>query len=286
LSLINDALKRARLSALQQEAEANGAQYRAVPAHSRRDSRSMMQLAGWVVAAVAIAAVLLMALRESPTAVGGTPAGGGERAGTGTAVPGPERVPARRATSGSAAAPAPEPEAEDPTGTEPATVAESALPVEPGTEPAGPPPAAEATAAAAAGPRQAPPPRPRVPAASSASSGAGAEPVADGASRGVVAPSTSLPEPAPPRVDPTPAPGRTGGDRLVDGGVYRRRVTASDGSSVELGGIAYSEDRPIAVINGTVVSPGDMIRGFVVLAIEPERVWLEVDGLRIHLALR
>jgi hypothetical protein len=265
LSLINDALKRARLSALQQEAEANGAQYRAVPAHSRRDSRSMMQLAGWVVAAVAIAAVLLMALRESPTAVGGTPAGGGERAGTGTAVPGPERVPARRATSGSAAAPAPEPEAEDPTGTEPATVAESALPVEPGTEP---------------------PPRPRVPAASSASSGAGAEPVADGASRGVVAPSTSLPEPAPPRVDPTPAPGRTGGDRLVDGGVYRRRVTASDGSSVELGGIAYSEDRPIAVINGTVVSPGDMIRGFVVLAIEPERVWLEVDGLRIHLALR
>ena len=54
---------------------------------------------------------------------------------------------------------------------------------------------------------------------------------------------------------------------------------------MELGGIAYSDVRPIAVINGSVVSDGDMIQGFTVISIEPERVQLETGGTRIYLAL-
>ena len=73
--------------------------------------------------------------------------------------------------------------------------------------------------------------------------------------------------------------------RLQDGATYLRRATSADGSTIELGGIAYSEDRPIAVINGSVVSPGDMIAGFTIVAIEPERVELEADGVCVYLSL-
>jgi len=88
------------------------------------------------------------------------------------------------------------------------------------------------------------------------------------------------------RVSPGPRVGRQAPlARLRDGATYLRRATSADGSTIELGGIAYSEDRPIAVINGSVVSPGDMIAGYTIVAIEPERVELEADGVRVYLSL-
>ncbi len=88
------------------------------------------------------------------------------------------------------------------------------------------------------------------------------------------------------RQDAASAGGRQWSSPLEPGATYLRRVRTTDGSVAELGGIAYSETRPIAVINGSVVSNGDFIAGFTVIAVEPERVELEADGVRIFLALR
>ena len=78
---------------------------------------------------------------------------------------------------------------------------------------------------------------------------------------------------------------QTAGARLEDGKTYLRRVVAKDGGEVILGGIAYSAARPNAVINGSIVTPGDMISGFTVVAITAEHVELEADGVRILLTL-
>jgi len=89
--------------------------------------------------------------------------------------------------------------------------------------------------------------------------------------------------PEPDRRVPSAASGA--GARLEAGATYLRKASSSDGSEVRLGGIAYSDTQPIAVINGSVVSPGDLIAGFTVVGIEPERVELEAEGVRIYLAL-
>ena len=101
----------------------------------------------------------------------------------------------------------------------------------------------------------------------------------------VVADEAASPPPAPSFVPESPVATAGQSPRLIDGAAYRREVTSADGSLVVLGGIAFSEDRPIAVINGSVVSPGDMIGGFTVIRIEAERVELESDGVRIFLFL-
>ncbi len=85
--------------------------------------------------------------------------------------------------------------------------------------------------------------------------------------------------PAPPVVE------QATGARLENGRAYLRRAVASDGGEVILGGIAYSEARPNAVINGSIVTPGDMIAGFTVVAITVDHVELEADGVRILLTL-
>ena len=238
MSLINDALKRARVSALEQEAARDGVDYRAVPAHSRRDSRSLSHIAGWIVAAVAITGVLYLALRPAPEAS--------------TQEAGPALGTA---------------EVGEPVGPEPETVAE---------------PEAVATAESPSAQRSTP----------AAPEESGSEPQPELEVVPVsedVAPAVDLPEatqaasPAPPPEAPAARSGAAKG--LVDGRVYLRRAEAADGSVVELGGIAFSEDRPIAVVNGNVVSVGDMIEGFIVLRIEPERIWLEHGTTRIYLTL-
>ncbi len=119
----------------------------------------------------------------------------------------------------------------------------------------------------------------------------GNEPKAEeGGTAAVSAPLPAGREPAaltpPVVVPPTEPPARQSSDeRLQSGKTYLRRASAADGSEVRLGGIAYSDTHPIAVINGAVVSPGDMIAGFTVVAIEPEHVELEADGVRIFLTL-
>lgn len=86
--------------------------------------------------------------------------------------------------------------------------------------------------------------------------------------------------PAPLQTPPVPAP--EGG--LVDGQLYTEEVPVPGGGSVRLNGIAFSQDRPIAVISGRVMGPGESIEGFTVVAIEPGRVTLKGHGATVFLA--
>ena len=241
MSLVNDALKRARVEALRQEAIRDGLDYRAVPAHSRGEPRSAIHIAGWVVAAVALSAVAWLVLR-SPTSVG------------------------RRLQS-------PLPVVSSPSSSEALEVLETPNAVET-------PNPTDAEVSPDRAPRIEPERRTQA---------------------GPPAPTPELESPA--RMFPTkrsdgdqsPPPSRVSpgvsiirqapSARLQDGATYLRRATSADGSIIELSGIAYSEDRPIAVINGSVVSPGDMIAGYTIVAIESGRVELEADGARLYLSL-
>lgn len=247
MSLINDALKRARHEALRQEEGGRRVDYRTVPAHSRRgDRHRLLLVGGWCVAAVALALVAWLWLG---------PSADGDEATVGPAAPAgvvPDQRPEERAS--------PESEAD-------------------GTIPDGVP-MAGADAVEEGGVPGPTTTDPSAPATSMAS-----------------APERTASSPAPPAVE-GPSESRSEAElerrivaesrpdtRLEEGATYLRRVRTTDGSVAELGGIAYSDTRPIAVINGAVVSNGDFIAGFTVVAVEPERVVLEADGVRIYLSL-
>lgn len=263
MSLINDALKRARMEALRQEEDGPRVDYRAVPAHSRRSDRQRQLLvAGWVVAAFASGLVLWLWLRP--------PADDGRsvlRQRTGAAsVPAMTEV-APPASGGTAAVA--EPAAGDP------------------AEPASPP-AVESSSEAAQPTAEGDAGRPNRPVAERVAATAVGEPVGGTTATAPVESGSDAgagTTPSPTDGSTGPAPRHLTTSRLEPGTVYLRRVRAAEGSIAELGGIAYSETRPIAVINGSVVSSGDFIAGFTVISIEPERVELEADGVRIFLAL-
>jgi hypothetical protein len=87
-----------------------------------------------------------------------------------------------------------------------------------------------------------------------------------------------------------PPAGRTTNDRpsraLVDGKSYSGEILLASGAKIELGGIVYSEESPVALINGRVVARGDSVEGLTVAKIEPERVELEGHGVRVFLVLK
>jgi hypothetical protein len=235
VSLINDALKRARHQALEQDADGKTVSYRAVPAHSRRAERPWM---AYAIGGGTVALVMLgfMWMRGDPVTVA-------EPAADEAPVLGwvdPES-PAGGQAAGSSEVSGVQDEAEsepDPVETLPESQ-----------------PSARATSTPSAGVE------------SNGSRLAEEEPV-------------QVAEPV-----ETPPVEQEAGARLEAGKTYLRRVVAMDGVDVVLGGIAYSESRPIAVMNGSVVTPGDMISGFTVIAITPEHVELEADGVKIFLAL-
>jgi len=55
---------------------------------------------------------------------------------------------------------------------------------------------------------------------------------------------------------------------------FLREATIPGIGKVELGGIAWSGDRPFALVNGRVVRPGDAVSGLTIEQIEPNRVRL------------
>jgi hypothetical protein len=55
---------------------------------------------------------------------------------------------------------------------------------------------------------------------------------------------------------------------------------------LQLAGIAWSEDRPFALINGKVVGRGDSVDGLRVVEIQPKEVLLDLHGDQILLRLR
>ncbi|HEX9944785.1 MAG TPA: hypothetical protein VGG03_22480 [Thermoanaerobaculia bacterium] len=166
-------------------------------------------------------------------------------------------------------------------------VAPPAAPVAPpqpqATAPATPPPAAEPrTVPAPTSPApQAPAPRIEITMPSPAPPPAEAVPAGENPPAPVeTAPATpATPTPAP---SPAPAPGGTGD--LVDGKVYTGEVPVPGGGSVKLNGIAFSQDRPVAVLDGRVMGPGESIQGFTIVEIEAGRVKLQGHGATVFLA--
>jgi len=65
-----------------------------------------------------------------------------------------------------------------------------------------------------------------------------------------------------------------------------REATAADGRTLSLGGIAWSDSGPFALVNGRVLAAGERIEGFQVTEIQREWVRLEDDGETIVLRLR
>jgi len=59
-----------------------------------------------------------------------------------------------------------------------------------------------------------------------------------------------------------------------------------DGQLVDLGGIAWSESEPFALLNGQVVGVGELIRTYRITEIQQDQVVLEEGDDRIVLHLK
>lgn len=75
-----------------------------------------------------------------------------------------------------------------------------------------------------------------------------------------------------------------GASTLTDGATYVRSLDVG-ALRLDLQGIAYQGGSSVAIINGLMVGPEDMIEGFRIIAIEPERVQLQGRGVTVYLAL-
>jgi hypothetical protein len=58
------------------------------------------------------------------------------------------------------------------------------------------------------------------------------------------------------------------------------------GGTIELGGIAWSDNGPFALINGRVVGPGSPVEGFTLERIAPDHVVLTGEGRRVRIDLQ
>jgi hypothetical protein len=134
------------------------------------------------------------------------------------------------------------------------------------------------------------------------------------AARPIATPPAAAVEPAPAAVEPAPeppvaarqAPATTATVTDPDSGVllvlpdrpepkvaatgsaesFVQQVPLPGGGAIELGGIAWSESGPFALINGRVVGPGAVIDGYTLERIRPGHVVLSGDGRRVHLSLQ
>lgn len=75
-----------------------------------------------------------------------------------------------------------------------------------------------------------------------------------------------------------------GAPALADGASFVR-VFEIDGTRLELQGIAFQGGSSVAIINDLMVSVEDMVGGFEVVGIEPERVQLQGRGLTLYVTL-
>jgi hypothetical protein len=274
MSLIDEALKRARAEADRQTAAQRSAASRWVPSHplSRRRSRTLL----WAGAAAAcLAAGVAVGLGVSALSEDG--AGDRERQ-------------TRRST---VAAEAPEGLREEDQaggGRPPALLFEElgtteapgagantlepldplAEMIEPGEEAPAPLPGPSSSPGAAS--TAAPPPGP-----------AGVDP-------SLPSPSSpgrpeESPRPAPPPAagaQPAPQPRPTAPEPAA---TYVRRAPLPGGGEIALGGIAFSANQPVALLNGKVVGVGEVVEGMTVVAISPGRVDLAGRGTTLALLI-
>jgi hypothetical protein len=63
-------------------------------------------------------------------------------------------------------------------------------------------------------------------------------------------------------------------------------VPVPGGGTLRLNGIAFSTVSPVAVIDGKVVGPGEVVQGFTVVEIQQNRVKLEGHGETVYVSLK
>ena len=351
MSLIDKALKRARMEAAQKAAEGEGLPYPTIPRHLGPRRRR-----GWLapaIVAVAVAAGLLIGLAIASRGPHGERAASGGSDGTGAApaTSGPAtpaevaRDPLSADTGGGEPLDSPpsDPTPSGPPGIE-ETIAPPAVPereaarpitsgperpseLTRGTRPDVPPtpaptesrriaerpPAAPRSRPASDGPAAGAPEArtstgtPAAPIEAPAVEPADAEPVVAGSE------DTVTNRPVQPTADRRPQPGTEApsattvtdpesgmllvlSDRPREADPEAALATAAEsyvqsyplpgGGSIELGGIAWSETGPFALLNGRVVGPGAVIQEYTLERIRPGHVELAGDGRRIHLSLQ
>jgi hypothetical protein len=97
------------------------------------------------------------------------------------------------------------------------------------------------------------------------------------------APVEERPAQAPvPQAPAAPAPEASGD--LTDAKVYVAELPVPGDEPVKLNGIAFSQDQPVAVLDGRVMGPGETIKGFTIISIESGRVKLQGHGTTVYLA--
>jgi len=255
MSLISDALKKARQEAARQDSLRQGVPY-AVGSVEPPSRRGLLPvLAG--LGAGCLVAGLLFAVAWG--------AGWGPFAH-------PEAAPASQVAQAVPQPPAPA-AAAPATPPQPVEVREetpSPKPVQ--TQPAAPPsPAAETRPVPESTPQAAPPqvepaaPQPAPPSI-------------------VLQPSAPVEEPRPPAPTPAPAPESSGG--LEEGKVYTGEVPVPGGGSVKLNGIAFSPEHPIVVLDGRVMGPGETVQGFTIVEIQSDRVKLQGHGTTVFVTTK
>ena len=90
----------------------------------------------------------------------------------------------------------------------------------------------------------------------------------------------------PPRAEPEPVEPPAPSGAAADGAeTHVRRAPVPGGGWIQLGGIAFSADQPVALLNGRVVSVGEVVEGFTVISIAPRRVELRGHGTTLVLTL-
>lgn len=289
MSLINEALKRARVEAARRDAAEKGVPESALPVYVPQRRRAwvapVLGFAGGLLAvAIAVGVYWMIARDPSPEAsrqatspLAADPAPSSTTVSdVGVAAESP-RVPlAAESPSGSV-----EPTTGDSTPPTPPRVAE-VVAAEPSTGGAAPSiepqtvsvAAPQPTAGEAGHRRQAPagssaPPPSRPPTPQPAPPIESPEPVS----------ATAAGEPRPSVRDrPAAAAPRQGSQAAQAPSSYLREVPLSGGGKIKLDFIVWSETRPFAQINGELVNPGQVKEDFILHRVERDRIELEIDG--------
>ncbi|HEX3556778.1 MAG TPA: hypothetical protein VIA62_26445 [Thermoanaerobaculia bacterium] len=100
---------------------------------------------------------------------------------------------------------------------------------------------------------------------------------------------TPAPAPVPTVAGPIRAPAppaAADSTGLAEGKAYVGEVPVPGGGVVKLNGIAYSPEHPIAVLDGRAVAPGEVIQGFTVVEIQADHVTLQGHGARVSVSLK
>jgi hypothetical protein len=90
------------------------------------------------------------------------------------------------------------------------------------------------------------------------------------------------PQPAPQPAPPPAAPAAA----VADGAVFRRKMPLPDGTTLELGGIAFSDVAPFAYLNGRLVGVGEGVAGWRIVAIERTGVRLSDGTTTVRIDLK